>query len=333
MNIYDIAKLSGVSIATVSRVVNNSPLVSEKTKARVRKVMEENNYIPNVFARGMSLGSMNTIGIVCPDIADSYMARAVAYLEKNLRDFGYDCILQCSGRDPAHAKSVVSNILNKKIDALFLIGSFYTFEWISEENADYIREAAVKIPVFMVNAFVRGTNIFCALCDDRSAAEQAVNLLIREGRKNILFLYNSDSTSTHEKRQGYVDALTEAGIVYEDKYCFRARQGIEEVKRDLLASISTEVDGIFATNDRLAAGALKYARETGIIVPDELSIIGYDNSELAISCDPEITSVDSMCETLCRINIDSLLCLLRGTMPEAKTLAKGILVRRASTLL
>lgn len=86
MNIYDIAKIAGVSIATVSRVVNDSPKVSEKAKEKVRKVMEENNYTPNVFARGLGLGSMKTLGIICPDVADIYMAKAVSYLEKNLQD-------------------------------------------------------------------------------------------------------------------------------------------------------------------------------------------------------------------------------------------------------
>ena len=88
MNIYDIAKLAGVSIATVSRVVNDSPKVSEKTKAKVRKIMEENHYTPNVFARGMGLNSMNTVGIICPDVSDIYMANAVSYLENNLRKYG-----------------------------------------------------------------------------------------------------------------------------------------------------------------------------------------------------------------------------------------------------
>lgn len=78
MNIYDIAELAGVSIATVSRVVNDSPRVSEKTKQRVRAIMEENGYTPNVFARGLGLDSMKTIGIICPDVSDSYMASVVS---------------------------------------------------------------------------------------------------------------------------------------------------------------------------------------------------------------------------------------------------------------
>ena len=99
MNIYDIAKLSGVSIATVSRVINNSPKVSEKTKKKVWGIMNEYDYTPNVFARGLGLNSVKTVGLVCPDVSDRYMASAIAYLEKNLRKYGYDSILMCSGFD------------------------------------------------------------------------------------------------------------------------------------------------------------------------------------------------------------------------------------------
>ena len=97
MNIYDIAKLANVSIATVSRVVNNSTKVSPKTKEKVLAVMKENEYTPNAFARGLGLGSMKTVGIICPNIDDIYMAKAVSYLERNLHAHGYDCILGCSG--------------------------------------------------------------------------------------------------------------------------------------------------------------------------------------------------------------------------------------------
>lgn len=125
VNIYDIAELAGVSIATVSRVVNNSPLVSEKTKNRVLAVMEEYNYTPNVFARGLGLDSMKTIGIVCPNVADSYMARAVAYLERRLRGYGYDCILYCSGYGQADKEQAVELVIKKRIDALVIVGSTY----------------------------------------------------------------------------------------------------------------------------------------------------------------------------------------------------------------
>ena len=141
MNIYDIAKLAGVSIATVSRVVNDSPKVSERTKAKVRAIMEEQNYTPNVFARGLGLNSMNTVGIVCPDVSDTYMACAVAYLEKSLGEYGYDCILYCSGYEPQDKVWAVQRILQKRIDALVLVGSNYVGNETPGDIA-YLKEAA-----------------------------------------------------------------------------------------------------------------------------------------------------------------------------------------------
>jgi len=95
VNIYDIAELAGVSIATVSRVLNDSPNVAEKTKLRVREIMAEQGYVPSGSSRGQN--ATKTIGLICPDAADDYMAKAVACLEGSLRDYGYDCFLYCSG--------------------------------------------------------------------------------------------------------------------------------------------------------------------------------------------------------------------------------------------
>ena len=117
MNIYDIAKLSGVSIATVSRVINNSPKVSDKTKKKVWDVMNEYDYTPNVFARGLGLNSVKTVGLVCPDVSDRYMASAIAYLEKNLRKYGYDSILMCSGFDYEGKVEAVKILLDAHLKA------------------------------------------------------------------------------------------------------------------------------------------------------------------------------------------------------------------------
>ena len=161
MNIYDIAKLAGVSIATVSRVVNDSPRVSEKTKLKVRAVMEENNYTPNVFARGLGLDSMKTIGIICPDVSDTYMARAVSFIERRLRGYGYDCILYCSGSHQDKKEQALELILKKRIDALVLVGSTYAGKSEEDDSVDYIRSAAEKIPVFLINGKVEAENIYC----------------------------------------------------------------------------------------------------------------------------------------------------------------------------
>ena len=183
MNIYDIAKLSGVSIATVSRVVNGSPRVSEKTKQKVLAVMEESEYTPNVFARGLGLNSMKTIGILCPDISDQYMAEAVSHLEKRLHECGYDCILGCSGSMQEAREHHTRLLLSKRIDALILVGSLYAGSGKDPEETEYVRAAAQQVPVFMINGYVEGENIYCSYGDDRQGAYDVTRALIRRGKK------------------------------------------------------------------------------------------------------------------------------------------------------
>ena len=193
MNIYDIAKLANVSIATVSRVVNNSPKVSPKTKEKVLAVMKENEYTPNAFARGLGLGSMKTVGIICPHIDDIYMAKAVSYLEQNLHAHGYDCILGCSGFKQEEKEDYVRLLLSKKIDTLILVGSTYAGNGKDESDTDYITLAkemiAVGVQYFIVTDIAKdgtlsGVNLK-QLKDLRDATNSNCNIIASGGVHTI----------------------------------------------------------------------------------------------------------------------------------------------------
>lgn len=329
MNIYDIAKLAGVSIATVSRVVNDSPKVSERTKAAVLKVMEENNYTPNVFARGLGLGSMKSVGIVCPDVADAYMAKAVSYLEKNLRGYGYDCILYCSSYDEEDKRQAVDLIFKKQIDALILVGSNYSD--VNGQAPDYVQEAASQIPVFLINGYLSHNNIYCVLADDFQSVYDITEELLFSGKKRILFLYNSNSYSAKRKRQGYMDALAAHGMEADGELMLYCENSIYAMRDKLLCKRNLVFDSVIATEDWLAVGALKYASATGIRVPEAINIIGYNNSELSISCTPELSSVDNRVEILCKTAIDSLMSLLGGQKIPRRQMVKCHLVKRQTT--
>lgn len=330
LNIYDIAKLAGVSIATVSRVVNDSPKVSEKTKARVRAVMKEQNYTPNVFARGLGLNSMQTVGIICPDVADAYMASAVAYLEKRLRCYGYDCILYCSGYEEKAKKKAVKLILNKRVDALILVGSQYMGDG-GESDTRYIREASKEVPVFLINGYVRCDGIYCVLADSYQGIYDVVCRLAEQGRKRILFLYDSNSYSALEKMHGYEDALRDNGLQVDESLKIYVKNKIQQVRDYLMAQEDLVFDAAVATEDGLAVGALKYVRQKGCAVPEEVNIVGYNNSELAVCCEPELSSVDSRGEVLCKTAVDTMMTLLKGEHVKHKIVVPCRLVKRRST--
>ena len=176
VNIYDISRHAGVSIATVSRVLNNSPHVSEETRRKVMKVIDGCGYVPNAFARGLGLNTMKTIGLLCPDAADPYLARALACLEHAFRQKHYDCLLSCTNRDLAARRQGVELLTSRHVDGMVLMGSTF-IEENSEDNA-YIRQAATNVPVVLLNGSFQCPNVFCVLCDDERAMKEAMNQLL-----------------------------------------------------------------------------------------------------------------------------------------------------------
>ena len=333
MNIYDIAKLANVSIATVSRVVNNSPKVSQRTKEKVLAVMKENEYTPNVFARGLGLGSMKTVGIICPNIDDIYMAKAVSYLEQNLHAYGYDCILGCSGFKQEEKESYVRLLLSKKIDTLILVGSTYAGNGKDESDTDYIREAAEQVSVFMINAKVSGRNIYCTYADDFQATYEVTKAFLRRGKERILFMYDSESYSARQKMAGYEAALQDAGYPILGDLKFKTRNDIEYTRNMLLEyNKILDFDSVLATEDGIAIGAVKYAKIKGLSIPGELSVAGYNNSILAISSDPELTSVDSKLGVMCKKTVGRMIELLeKGAKIEKNVCVPCQIVRRCTT--
>lgn len=332
INIYDIAKIAGVSIATVSRVVNGSPKVSEKTKQKVLAVMQEAEYTPNVFARGLGLDSMKTVGIICPDISDAYMAKAVSCLEKRLHKNGYDCILSCSGYEQAEKENCTRLLLSKRIDTLVMVGSTYAGDGKDPEQMDYIREAASKTPVFIINGDVEGENVYCTFADDFKATYEVTTSFIRRGKKRILFLCDSRSFSARQKLAGYEAALADAGYPVHGELKFYTKNDIEYAKNMLLEYRNLQFDSVLATEDGLAVAALKYARIKGLTVPEDLSVAGYNDSNLALCCEPELTSVDSKIEVQCKITVDNILAILEQQEEIQKKIKVPCeIVRRCST--
>ena len=331
MNIYDIAELAGVSIATVSRVLNDSPNVAEKTKQRVRKIMDEQGYVPSGFSRGLGLNTLKTIGLVCPDAADDYMAKAVACLEGNLREYGFNCLLCCSGYNYEDCQVTVSTLLRSRLDALVLIGSTYADDDPDSPRVQYVREAAKQVPVFLINGYVRGENICCAVCDDYEASRAAAAAMIASGRRKILFLTDMDTVSTNLKRKGCQDALAEAGLELRGDVSVGLLNRINQTRDHLLRLPDLDVDGIFAANDALAAGALKYAKRRKLSVPEDLCVIGYNNSELSVCCDPELSTIDSREQRLCQIAVDCIRLRLAGKPVSGRVFAKGCFIRRDTT--
>ncbi len=331
MNIYDVSQKAGVSIATVSRVINGNPNVSEKTKQKVLDVMKEIGYTPNVFARGLGLNTMKTIGIMCSDSSDTFLANAVYHLEQNLRKNGYDSFLCCTGYELHTKQKYLKLLLSKRVDAIVMVGS--TFLESNKKDNAYIIEAAEEVPVMMINGYLNHSNVYCTLCDDHQAVYDTVSKLIQQGRKKILYLYNSKSYSGLQKLNGYKAAIAAHELPLEENLMQLCPNTLTDTKELLhtLAKNGLEYDAVVTAEDLLAIGAIKFIKESGLQIPKDCSVVGYNNSLLAACCDPELTSIDNHVETLCISTIASLMRILSGSdVPNKTTISNDLIVRETT---
>lgn len=334
LTIYDISKKAGVSTATVSRVLNGSDKVKADTRQKILDIMKEYDYAPSAFARGMGLHSLKTIGILCADSSDLFLAKAVYYLEQELQKNGYESLLCCTGYNLDIRKNYVNLILSKKIDALILVGS--NFIGSTKKENQYIKDASAQLPVMVLNAAYEHPNVYSTLCDDAGAMEEAANALLSFGIRDILYLYNSESYSGKRKLEGFCSAMEKAGVA-DYKKLIRFYQGETCEAGEIAYFIGQVADsglsfhGLLASDDILAVGGVKYAQRKGLTVPRDLAVIGYNNSILTGCCTPELTSVDNCLKAQTHQLIHTLLGVLSGEEMPRKTVFSGTLVPRGST--
>lgn len=287
MNIYDIAKKSGVSIATVSRVLNGSDIVRRATKEKVLSVIEQENYRPNAFARGLSTDSIKLAGVVCTDVSDAFFAKAVSLLQGLLRELGYSVILCCTGDNENEVKKQLDYLLEKHIDAIFLIGSAFCDEKVSE----HIVSVASAVPTFMINAKLDGENIYSIYSDEEISVSSAVDKLSASGKKNILYIYDALTPSSIAKLSGYVKGITQNGIAYNESLIIKSSKTIEGGKAAVKTALESgnTPDAVICAEDILAIGALKEMQKNKI----KPCVIGFNNSFLCECTSPTLSSIDN----------------------------------------
>ena len=185
--------------------------------------------------------------------------------------------------------------------------------------------------MFLINGKIAGENVYCVYSTDEESTYEAVSRLIESGREQILFLSDSHSYSANRKLEGYERALREHGLPVLGELKLYAKNQVHYVRDILLARRALVFDAVFATDDGMAVGAVKYAHARGMEIPRELSIIGYNNSELSVCCEPELTTVDNTGEKLCNITVDNMMKVLKGEQVPQEVPVKCVLVKRCTT--
>lgn len=328
MNIYEIAKKAGVSIATVSRVINNSPNVKQETRAKVEAVLRQYRYTPNAIARSLAIKATHTIGVLTSDVRDSYYATAIYTIEQRFRELGYNVILCNTGLELEKKKEYLGIMLQKKVDGIILVGSVFK----EKNDNSHIYEVATHVPVVMLNGNLEGDNIYSIICDDGAAMFNLVELLYSRGHRDIVYMYDVESFSGMAKIEGFKRGMRKNGLKFSDGSIIRVPQGIqggydgvEKLERG-----GRRYTAILTSEDIIAVGVLKKLREIGKRVPEDVAVFGFNNSQYSLCTVPELSTVDNRVTDMAVGAVQMLYDVLQGKEVVRKMVVTPELITRGS---
>ena len=314
MNIYDIAKEAGVSISTVSRVLNNKDRVKEETRRRVEAVLEKHDYRPSAIARGLVSSSMRTVAVLTVDIRVPHYARTAYTIEREFSRRGYEVMLCNTGGELDETEKYLRVALEKNVDGIVLVGSVFNTICRAPEIRSLLGRKPM-VPMVLANGKVDLEKSYSVLVDDGYGVGLAVDYLVKKGHRELYYLKDMDTVSAVYKRDGFLEAMKRSGIkdgrrrVIETENSLRG--GMAAVER--LLREGKKFDGIVCGEDITAAGAVKAALRAGLKVPEDVAVTGYNNSEYARICEPPLTTVDNKPELVAMLSVQLLTSLIEET--------------------
>lgn len=328
MNLHDIAREAGVSIATVSRVINNSPLVSDKTRQKVQTIIDKYSYTPNALARGLIQNSTKTIGVLTVDIRNSYFSTVVHSVERELTALGYNIFLCNTSGELEEIIRYIRVLLEKKVDGLIFVGSVYK----EKKGNEHIVHASRKVPVVLLNNHIHADNIYCILCNDLQGTYQATKYLLEQGRRKLVYIHNSNTFSGLSKLKGFRKAMNEYGISRNNQnvICSFAKDiPLSEAVKTLFQK--NETDGFVCSDDIHANTVINLLHQQKMKIPEQVSVIGYNNSQICQYTFPALSTVDSRMESLGIDGARLMDGLLKGNFPNTRVsfLEPYLLIRQS----
>ena len=283
----DVALQANVSTATVSRALMNPEKVSQATRNRVEQAALEVGYLPQMQGRNMKRNESRTILVIVPDICDPFFSEVIRGIEVTAAAQGYLVLIGDGAHQNQQEKTFIDLIITKQIDGMLLLGSRLPFDASIEEQRNLP-------PMVMANEFAPELGLPTVHIDNLTAAFDAVNYLHELGHQRIGCIAGPEEMPLcHYRLQGYVQALRRSGITVDPHYIARGNFTYEAGASALeqLLALPKPPTAVFCHSDIMALGALSWAKRQGLKVPDDLSIIGFDNISLAEFCDPPLTTV------------------------------------------
>ncbi len=286
--IYQVSELAGVSLATVSRVVNKNARVSEKTAKKVHDAMKELGYRPNSIARSLASSRTNSIGLLVSELHGPFFGSMMSGIETELRAKGKHTIIASGHSDEATEKDSIEFLINRNCDALIL-----HVEAVSDDYLLKLSEG--KTPLIIINRLVPGLEDRCVSLDNEAGGFLATQALIKKGHRQFAYISGPNwKKDAQDRYNGHIRALNQAGLAQDSNLVYEGNFQQEGGREGIQALVKSgkPFDAIVCGNDEMASGAMTKARELDIKVPDDVSIIGFDNIIYAEYLNPKLTTVD-----------------------------------------
>ncbi|MGL5758633.1 substrate-binding domain-containing protein [Plesiomonas sp.] len=327
----DVARLAGVSTSTVSHVINDSRFVSDEIRTRIMSAVETLNYSPSALARSLKVNQTHTIGMLVTTSNNPFFAEVVRGVEQSCYERGYQLVLCNTAGDPQRMSHSIDTLLQKRVDGILMM--------CSESHADIssLFRKHPQIPLVMMDWGPLGGQADLIRDNSEYGGYLATRHLLVQGHRRIAIITGPlDKQPSQGRLQGYLRALREAGITptpsYQVEGDFDFSGGLCGMTH--LLSCNPRPTAVFCGNDVMAVGAYQVLHYAGLQVPEDISVMGYDDIELARYLSPPLTTVHQPKEDLGQLAVDTLLARLHDRNRDpAVIMLEPSLVRRASVAL
>lgn len=313
LGLKDVAAAAGVSVKTVSNVLNDRPHISAATRQRVQEAVQRLDYRPNPAARMLKEGRTGIIALAVPDVELPYFAELASAVHRAAEQVGYTVLLDQTAGDPDQEMLVAKGFRGHLIDGLILSPIAL--------QPEQLRECATDRPTVLIGERFYDARVDHINIDNVAAARTAVQHLIAQGRRRIAMLGDTDFYlgPVALRRQGYEQELADAGLPLDEELVlpggrFRRQDGLQAVQR--LVESGAEFDAVFAFNDTLALGAIRALADHGLRVPDDVAVVGFDDIEDGRYSCPRLTTIAPNKDQIAELAIRRLVGRLTGELPE-----------------
>ena len=328
----DIARDLGVSVITISKVLRNHPDISDETRQRVLARVKELDYRPNLAARSLVTGRTYLVGLVVPDLLHPFFAEIAKSLSEALRNHGYYVIVSSSEEDPDMEEQEISQLLARRLDILIIASC--------RSNVDlFFRIERQKTPYILIDRILPGLTANFIGVDDEAVGRLATRHLVDIGCRRIAHIRGPQTSTGTRRLEGYKQALVQSKLHVSDNYIITEQQGDTESRQRgadamrRLLTLKPRPDGVFCFNDPLAMGAMNYALDAGIRIPEDIALIGCGNLHYDDSLRVPLSSVDQHSREIgkeaARIAL-GILTAKTAPAPETVILKPELVVRRST---